>query len=73
MCTKHPKYKAVHRPQAACLECWEDYFNANPNKVFTSKEMKSLVCALYTTIQKHIEEQIKDHQDAHPVHLPEWV
>ena len=54
MCDKHPKYKAVRRPQS-CIDCWLDFIDKNPDKVVRLSDMKMLVGSFVKIVDKVLE------------------
>ena len=42
MCYEHPKYKPTRRPNANCLQCWDEYLTANPEAPILAKDVRRL-------------------------------
>lgn len=69
-CSKHPKYKAIHKPRVKCEKCWEMYEENHRKKLLMEtnhyKAVVELSCfGTYSTdqLEREIQKVLDKHLD----------
>lgn len=64
MCKRHPRYKAIRKPTADCLQCWAEYACKHPEAEYTNKDMAKIIFAAnraITDVSDGVQARIDSH------------